>query len=55
MTIGDNFNDGDAGVWDWCSNGNAPADVKAVAQWVAPRIEQDGAAAAIEEFVLQNA
>jgi len=35
--------------------GNAPADVKAVAQWVAPRIEQDGAAAAIEEFVLQNA
>jgi Cof subfamily protein (haloacid dehalogenase superfamily) len=57
MTIGDNFNDVEmleyAGIG--VAMGNAPADVKAVAQWVAPSIEQDGAAAAIEEFVLQNA
>jgi len=33
MTIGDNFNDGDAGVcWIGVAMGNAPADVKAVAQ-----------------------
>ena len=54
MTIGDNFNDVEMleyariGV----AMGNAPAEVKAVAQWVAPSVEQDGAAAAIEEFVL---
>ena len=57
MTIGDNFNDVEmleyAGIG--VAMGNAPADVKAVAQWVAPSIEQDGAAAAIEEFVLRNA
>lgn len=57
MTIGDNFNDVEmleyAGIG--IAMGNAPADVKAVAQWVAPSIEQDGAAAAIEEFVLRNA
>jgi len=57
MTIGDNFNDVEMleyariGV----AMGNAPAEVKAVAQWVAPDVEQDGAAAAIEEFVLRNA
>lgn len=54
MTIGDNFNDVEMleyaaiGV----AMGNAPADVKAVASWVAPSVEEDGAAAAIEEFVL---
>jgi hypothetical protein len=57
MTIGDNFNDVEmieyAGIG--VAMGNAPADVKAVAQWVAPSVEQDGAAAAIEEFVLRNA
>jgi len=54
MTIGDNFNDIEmleyAGIG--VAMGNAPADVKAVAKWVAPSVEQDGAAAAIEEFVL---
>lgn len=56
MTIGDNFNDLEMleyaaiGV----AMGNAPAEVKSVAQWVAPSVEQDGAAAAIEEFVLSN-
>lgn len=57
MTIGDNFNDIEmleyAGIG--VAMGNAPADVKAVAKWVAPSVEQDGAAAAIEEFVLLNA
>ena len=57
MTIGDNFNDVEmleyAGIG--VAMGNAPAEVKAIAQWVAPSVEQDGAAAAIEEFVLQNA
>lgn len=54
MTIGDNFNDLEmleyAGVG--VAMGNAPAAVKAVAQWVAPSVEQDGAAAAIEAWVL---
>lgn len=54
MAIGDNFNDVEmleyAGIS--VAMGNAPADVKAVAQWVAPSVEQDGAAAAIEKFVL---
>jgi len=56
MTIGDNFNDLEmleyAGIG--VAMGNAPADVKAVAQWVAPTVEEDGAAAAIEEFVLSK-
>lgn len=56
MTIGDNFNDVEmleyAGIG--VAMGNAPAEVKAVAHWVAPSVEQDGAAAAIEEFVLRN-
>lgn len=54
MTIGDNFNDLEmleyAGIG--VAMGNAPADVKAVASWVAPSVESDGAAAAIEEFLL---
>lgn len=54
MTIGDNFNDIEmleyAGIG--VAMGNAPADVKAVAKWVAPSVEEDGVAAAIEEFVL---
>jgi hypothetical protein len=54
MTIGDNFNDLEmleyAGVG--VAMGNAPADVQAVAQWVAPSVEKDGAAAAIEQFLL---
>lgn len=57
MTIGDNFNDVEmleyAGIG--VAMGNAPPQVKAIAQWVAPSVEQDGAAAAIEEFVLRNA
>ena len=54
MTIGDNFNDLEmleyAGIG--VAMGNAPDEVKAVASWVAPSVESDGAAAAIEEFLL---
>ncbi|OUL23459.1 hydrolase [Nostoc sp. RF31YmG] len=54
MTIGDNFNDLEmleyAGVG--IAMGNAPAAVQAIAQWVAPTVEQDGAAVAIEQFLL---
>ncbi|MFE1746179.1 Cof-type HAD-IIB family hydrolase [Coleofasciculus sp. H7-2] len=54
MAIGDNFNDLEmleyAGIG--VAMGNAPADVQAIAQWVAPSVEKDGAAAAIEMFLL---
>lgn len=54
MTIGDNFNDVEmleyAGIG--VAMGNAPTEVKAFAQWVAPSVEQDGVAAAIEKFLL---
>ncbi len=54
MAIGDNFNDVEmieyAGIG--VAMGNAPKAVQAIAQWVAPSVEIDGAAAAIEEFVL---
>ncbi|NJO40174.1 MAG: HAD family phosphatase [Cyanobacteria bacterium CRU_2_1] len=54
MAIGDNFNDLEmieyAGVG--VAMGNAPDDVKAVAHWVAPDVEQDGAAVAIAQFIL---
>jgi len=56
MAIGDNFNDIEmleyAGIG--VAMANAPAEVKAVAQWVAPSVEADGAAAAIEKFLLQG-
>lgn len=56
MTIGDNFNDVEmleyAGLG--IAMGNAPTAVQAVAQWVAPNVEQDGAAVAIEKFLLEN-
>lgn len=54
MTVGDNFNDIEmlqyAGLG--VAMGNAPEAVKAAASWVAPKVELDGAAAAIEQFVL---
>ncbi|WP_088890281.1 Cof-type HAD-IIB family hydrolase [Leptolyngbya ohadii] len=54
MAIGDNFNDLEmiqyAGIG--VAMGNAPDPVKAAANWVAPNVELDGAAAAIERFVL---
>ncbi len=54
MAIGDNFNDAEmleyAGLG--VAMGNAPAQVQALANWVAPDVEADGVAAAIEEFLL---
>src|SRR5262245_20764717 len=57
MAVGDNFNDLDmieaAGLG--VAMGNAPAEVRARADWVAPPVEEDGLAVAIERFVLGNA
>jgi Cof subfamily protein (haloacid dehalogenase superfamily) len=54
MTLGDNFNDVEmleyAGVG--VAMGDAPEAVKALADWVAPSVEENGAVAAIEKFVL---
>jgi Cof subfamily protein (haloacid dehalogenase superfamily) len=54
MTIGDNFNDVEmldyAGIS--VAMGNAPPEVQAIANWVAPSIELDGATIAIEKFLL---
>ncbi|MEO1637596.1 MAG: HAD hydrolase family protein, partial [Cyanobacteria bacterium J06631_9] len=56
MTVGDNFNDVEmleyAGIG--VAMGSAPAKVQSIANWVAPDVEQDGAAVAIEKFLLQN-
>ena len=54
MAIGDNFNDLEmleyAGIG--IAMGEAPAGVQAVATWVAPGVEEDGAAEAIAKFLL---
>jgi hydroxymethylpyrimidine pyrophosphatase-like HAD family hydrolase len=54
MTIGDNFNDVEmlqyAGIG--VAMGDAPPEVKAIANWVAPSVEEDGAAVAIKKFIL---
>ncbi|WP_341735091.1 Cof-type HAD-IIB family hydrolase [Microcoleus sp. EPA2] len=56
MAIGDNFNDVEmisyAGVG--VAMGNAPSEVKAGANWVAPDVEEDGVAAAIAQFILNS-
>jgi hypothetical protein len=56
MAIGDNFNDLEmiqyAGVG--VAMGSAPVEVQSSAQWVAPDVEADGVAAAIERFVLSG-
>ncbi|MBW4519342.1 MAG: Cof-type HAD-IIB family hydrolase [Scytolyngbya sp. HA4215-MV1] len=55
MAIGDNFNDVEmleyAGIG--VAMAESPEAVKAIAQWVAPSVETDGVAAAIEQFLLQ--
>ncbi len=54
MAVGDNFNDVEmlsyAGVG--VAMGNAPPEVQAFANWIAPDVEQDGVAAAIAQFIL---
>ncbi|MEA5597083.1 Cof-type HAD-IIB family hydrolase [Rivularia sp. UHCC 0363] len=55
MTVGDNFNDVEmleyAGIG--VAMGNAPDRVQSIANWVAPNVEQDGVAAAIEKFLVK--
>jgi Cof subfamily protein (haloacid dehalogenase superfamily) len=55
MTIGDNYNDVEMLAYaGWgVAMGNAPEPVKAYADWVAPSVDEDGVAVAIEKFVLQ--
>ena len=54
MTVGDNFNDLEmlryAGVG--VAMGDAPLPVQQAADWVAPSVEEDGVAVAIEQFLL---
>lgn len=54
MTVGDNFNDLEmlryAGVG--VAMGDAPIPVQQAADWVAPGVEEDGVAVAIEQFLL---
>jgi Cof subfamily protein (haloacid dehalogenase superfamily) len=54
IAIGDSFNDLPvfevAGIS--IAMGNAPEDLKRLADWVAPSVEKDGVAVAIEKFIL---
>lgn len=54
MAVGDNWNDyemiRDAGIG--VAMGDAPEEVKAAANWVAPTVDEDGVAAAIAQFLL---
>jgi Cof subfamily protein (haloacid dehalogenase superfamily) len=56
LAIGDNYNDVEmiayAGIG--VAMGNAPAAVQSLADWVAPDIEADGVAVAIEKFILNT-
>ncbi|TVQ62467.1 MAG: HAD family phosphatase [Spirulina sp. DLM2.Bin59] len=54
LAIGDNYNDFDmieaAGIG--IAMGDAPPAVQAIATWVAPNVEADGVAVALERFIL---
>jgi hypothetical protein len=54
MAIGDNFNDLEMirYVGLGVAMGDAPTAVQAAADWVAPGVEADGVAAALERFLL---
>jgi Cof subfamily protein (haloacid dehalogenase superfamily) len=56
MAIGDNCNDLEMleSVGWGVAMGDAPEIVKAVANWIAPNVEADGAAVAIERFLLNQ-
>jgi Cof subfamily protein (haloacid dehalogenase superfamily) len=56
MAIGDNYNDVEMlGYAGWgVAMGNAPAAVQSQANWVAPSVDEDGVAAAIQRFVLDE-
>ena len=54
LAIGDNYNDVEmlayAGIG--VAMGNAPEDVQSLGDWVAPHVDEDGVAVAIEKFIL---
>jgi Cof subfamily protein (haloacid dehalogenase superfamily) len=54
MAIGDNYNDVEMLAYaGWgVAMGNAPEPVQAYADWVAPTVDADGVAVAIEKFIL---
>lgn len=56
MAVGDQGND--LPMIDWAgvgvAMGDASAEAKAIADWIAPPLEEDGAAAAIRRFVLNE-
>ena len=54
MAIGDNYNDVEMLTYaGWgVAMGNAPEPVQAYADWVAPTVDADGVAVAIEKFIL---
>lgn len=54
MAIGDQHNDATMLSWAGLSiaMGNARNDIKALADWIAPSVDDDGAAVAIERFIL---
>ena len=56
MAIGDQGNDADMVAWAGLgvAMGNAVPQVKAVADYVAPPVDEDGAAVAIERFLLMD-
>ena len=56
LAIGDNYNDVEMLIYAGIgvAMGNAPADVQSLADWVAPDIEADGVAVAIEKFILST-
>jgi hydroxymethylpyrimidine pyrophosphatase-like HAD family hydrolase len=56
MAVGDHENDGSMVQWAGVgvAMGNAVPGLKAAADWVAPGLEADGAAAALERFVLMD-
>lgn len=55
MAVGDQDNDADMVAWAGLgvAMGNASPAVRSVADWVAPPIDEDGAARAIERFILE--
>jgi Cof subfamily protein (haloacid dehalogenase superfamily) len=54
MAIGDNFNDQEMLKYAGFSiaMGDAPPEIKNMANWVAPTVEEDGVAIALEKFLL---
>jgi hydroxymethylpyrimidine pyrophosphatase-like HAD family hydrolase len=54
ITVGDSYND--IGIFKVAGTkvamGHAPESLKALADWIAPPVEEDGVATTIEKFIL---